>query len=132
MNVEEPASDPERLEALERQVVHALRIHQVWRETLRATVSPHPRRASLAPEAACPLHTWLTAQLDPSFRRLPLYARTRAAHGEFHRSIEVLIKSRAPGAPMSADASSAARQAAASATALKDCLDEWLTLARHR
>ncbi|MDQ2908043.1 MAG: hypothetical protein M3R44_01670 [Candidatus Eremiobacteraeota bacterium] len=120
------------LEVLERQVVHALRIHQAWRETLRAIANRLPQKAAVVPEAECELHLWLTVQVDTSFRRLPLYERTREAHGQFHRSIERLRgEVHAPGTDASFDAA-AAREAAAWATTLKGCLEEWLTLARRR
>ncbi len=112
----------EKLEKLEHQAVHALRIHQAWRATVRA-IAVRDRAASSTPRRqACEIDAWLALELDPSFRTLPLYEQTVEAHEDFHRALEALY----------ADRSSSTREVVTAATVLKDCLEDWLTLARHR
>jgi len=111
----------ERLEKLERQAVHALRIHQAWRATVRA-ITVRDLAAGSAPRGqACEIDAWLALELDPSFRTLPLYEQTIEAHEDFHRALEALYADR-----------SSTREVVTAATVLKDCLEDWLTLARHR
>ncbi len=115
-----PSTDS--LEKLERQAVHALRIHQAWRATVRGIATPNGAAAPPPRRQACEIDAWLTLGLHPSFRSLPLYGQTIEAHEHFHRALEVLY----------ADRSSSTREVAAAATVLKDCLEDWLTFSRHR
>jgi hypothetical protein len=116
------ASDREQLETLERQAVHALKVHQVWRTTVRALAGADGTPPPFVSERACEIDTWLRLGLHPAFRGLALYEQTLEAHAAFHRALAALY----------ADRSAPSREVVVSATVLKECLEDWLTLARRR
>ncbi|MBC5803367.1 MAG: hypothetical protein GIX03_10325, partial [Candidatus Eremiobacteraeota bacterium] len=110
MNVDVQTSDCEKLEILEHQAVHALRIHQVWRATVRALTAADGRTPPAhVSERACEIDMWLRLGLHPAFRGLPLYEQTLQAHAAFHRALAALY----------ADRSASSREVAMSATILK-------------
>jgi Chemoreceptor zinc-binding domain len=80
-------SDTDR-SVLKHQITAAIAAHHDWMGKLK-TAAEYGRSsidvATTEKEDQCPIGQWLTREVSPALKAMPLYARTRSLHAQFHK-----------------------------------------------
>ena len=121
-------SDADR-SVLNRQVIAAIASHHAWMGRLKTAAELGRSSVDVATtekEDACPIGQWLTREVSPVLKAMPLYARTRTLHAQFHKDAARVLGLALARDPRAKTELAAGGVFSHTANELRRALNDWL------